>query len=38
MNSLDKYNELLLKSERLEMEERMKIIAQNGNNGEHYKE
>jgi hypothetical protein len=29
MNSLDKYNEL-------EAEERMKIIAQNGNNGEHY--
>ena len=31
MNSLDKYNEL-------EAEERMKIIAQNGNNGEHYEE
>ena len=30
MNSLDKYNEI-------EAEERMKIIAQNGNNGEHYK-
>ena len=29
MNSLDKYNEI-------EAEERMKIIAQNGNNGEHY--
>jgi hypothetical protein len=29
MNSLEKYNEL-------EAEERMKIIAQNGNNGEHY--
>ena len=31
MNSLDKYNEL-------EAEERMNIIAQNGNNGEHYEE
>ena len=31
MNSLDKYNEL-------EAEERMKIIAQNGNNGEHYED
>ena len=29
MNSLDKYNEI-------EAEERMKVIAQNGNNGEHY--
>ena len=29
MNSLDKYNEI-------EAEERMRIIAQNGNNGEHY--
>jgi hypothetical protein len=29
MNSLEKYNEL-------EAEERMRIIAQNGNNGEHY--
>ena len=38
MNKLYEHNEFLLKLERLEMEERMKTIAQNGNDREHHKE